>query len=629
MLRRLFCGMGKSSSSAAAASSSSSSSSSAAAAAAASDSSLLRSPPEAPVVPGFEALGRPSDLPPLSHYRIAATGADVAIVRLPDGAVRAVHNVCPHKQAQMHLGDIEDATASIICPRHRKKFPGGLHFRLEDGCTFVTQPPQAKFDPAWCLPVFAVRVENGFAYVSERPTSGELPEYASSSGDEGGEVGTTGKGRKDGGSAAAAAEKAAVLGAALLAAAAGGNSEGGEDGDSPSSPPSSSSAVALPVPPLATAVHLHQRTLLVDGVSWVPAALQSVTKHSADTNVYRFAPVPGTPAPAFGPVPCDPSSWHVSLRQSLDARAVSREYTPVSALGAWIAAAAAAAAAGAASPAASSASASPFIDLLVKIYPTGLLTSRLGQAKVGDVWHISAPETTLTLPSMLPPQSGGSSVNNFEGAESAREGGGSKRPRKTISIEYAAEAGETGSAAGGGGSTSGTGAGAGAAPVPPEAPVASARLPASVGGPGSAVLLVAGGTGITPVLQLARWCLGPSGAVDRVYVLTSNKTADDVLCRSETARLGKGVRTLHTLTRQAALPALLPEEEGADGSGSARVRFGSGRVSVSTVRSLLADLPPAALQRVVVSGPRGFFETVRDALVGAGYSSEGIVELEA
>jgi nitrite reductase/ring-hydroxylating ferredoxin subunit len=88
--------------------------------------------------------------PGLSEYVLQASGEPLCIVSHA-GTVSALHDLCPHKLGLMHLGDIEDAPAHggacVKCPRHRKKFNGGLNFCVTDGSSWARQPTLERSGP--------------------------------------------------------------------------------------------------------------------------------------------------------------------------------------------------------------------------------------------------------------------------------------------------------------------------------------------------------------------------------------------------------------------------------------------------------------------------------------------------
>lgn len=154
----------------------------------------------------------------------------------------------------------------------------------------------------------------------------------------------------------------------------------------------------------------------------------------------------------------------------------------------------------------------------------------------------------------------------------------------------------------------------------------------------SALLLIAGGTGIAPMMQLLRWALqAPSAAAapalpSHVALIYSSRTPGDVLMARELVALASEhadrVRLLLTFTRDAAgVDAIVP-------AGAApTVTTAEGRVSAGSVRGATAGLPAGvSVARVVISGPEGMMEAahaaVLDALTGQ-VAEEAIVELEA
>lgn len=142
------------------------------------------SPP--PPAPGYEFAGALASLPArgLTAVTLPATGGAPAlklcVVTAGDGAVHAVDDACPHKQASLSLGDIEDGAGagqglSIKCPKHRKpgKFgAGGFNVRVGDGTTWIGPRPDActyAFDRGARAPVHDVIVHNGSVFVARAP----------------------------------------------------------------------------------------------------------------------------------------------------------------------------------------------------------------------------------------------------------------------------------------------------------------------------------------------------------------------------------------------------------------------------------------------------------------------------
>ncbi len=130
---------------------------------------------------------------------------------------------------------------------------------------------------------------------------------------------------------------------------------------------------------------------------------------------------------------------------------------------------------------------------------------------------------------------------------------------------------------------------------------------------GGPVLLIAGGSGVVPLMSMVRAYVADRARPDHAEVdlrlLVSARTLADVLYRDELDRLhgGELVRRHFTLTRQPAPP---------DWQGSAR------RVDAE----MLAALGPGAADapRIFVCGPTGFVDAVADLLIAAGHALTAI-----
>jgi len=95
-----------------------------------------------------------------------------------DGVYYAIDNQCAHKEAQLCKGDIEDLRLPnsvegdplhcVKCPKHRKKFAGGLYFDLKTG-NALTKAACKKVDPDWRLSTYAVVVENDNVFICKEP----------------------------------------------------------------------------------------------------------------------------------------------------------------------------------------------------------------------------------------------------------------------------------------------------------------------------------------------------------------------------------------------------------------------------------------------------------------------------
>jgi len=125
----------------------------------------------------------------------------------------------------------------------------------------------------------------------------------------------------------------------------------------------------------------------------------------------------------------------------------------------------------------------------------------------------------------------------------------------------------------------------------------------ALGGP---LLLVAGGSGIAPLMAMVRLREATRTAVDTT-LLVSSRGWDEAIFRAELERLaGGGLTVVHTLT----------QTQPPGWAGYAR------RVDAE----MLAEVGPgaAAVPWVYVCGPTPFVEAVAEALVGLGYPPDRI-----
>jgi ferredoxin-NADP reductase len=122
--------------------------------------------------------------------------------------------------------------------------------------------------------------------------------------------------------------------------------------------------------------------------------------------------------------------------------------------------------------------------------------------------------------------------------------------------------------------------------------------------PGGAVLLVGGGSGVVPLMAMARQRAADGDGVP-TRLLYSARSWDDVIYRDELERLsGNGFDVVYTLTR----------EQPAGWTGYTR------RVD----SELLAEIAPGDLALTFVCGPTPFVEAVAEALVGLGHEPSRI-----
>jgi NAD(P)H-flavin reductase/nitrite reductase/ring-hydroxylating ferredoxin subunit len=364
-----------------------------------------------------ECVAKLSALKPNSPLPVQLCNGDEAfVVRVVsqgedgDDEIFCLGNVCPHSEAKLHKGDIEDLGAlvevgrdakdslCVKCPKHRKKFCGnGLFFGLQDGQARVVGPT-SKFDPSWNVPTYDVRVD----------------------------------------------EK--------------------------------KNKVFVSVPE-------HKHVSSCTKRAWEKWTLGKRTQHSHDSWVFHFQRQDeGASGKASSAVSSDDSAvvgrqcWHVTLklnfRHLARKKSVKREYTPVS-------------------------NEQDFrngsMDILIKIYPRGKLTSRLHEMAEGDQILVSGPEETLPLPSLRP------SIG--------------WKPACTAEPQEGGETGEN-----------------------------------------QMIGCVVGGTGIAPVIQLLRVASASpdvfTGGPPQFRVICSNHTEDDILLRESLTELKDelDLEILHTLT---------------------------------------------------------------------------------
>ena len=123
---------------------------------------------------------------------------------------------------------------------------------------------------------------------------------------------------------------------------------------------------------------------------------------------------------------------------------------------------------------------------------------------------------------------------------------------------------------------------------------------------GGPLLLVAGGSGVVPLMAMIRQRVAVGSDVPTTLLLSS-RSWEDVIYRDELDRVnGNGLRIVHTLTRS--------QPEGWDGYAR-RVDEG-----------MLSEVAPGARERplVYVCGPTPFVETVASALVALGHAPANV-----
>ena len=120
------------------------------------------------------------------------------------------------------------------------------------------------------------------------------------------------------------------------------------------------------------------------------------------------------------------------------------------------------------------------------------------------------------------------------------------------------------------------------------------------------VLLVAGGSGVVPLMAMGRH-RARTGSSTPMRLVYSSRSWDDVIYRDELERIGgNGVTVVHTLTRS----------QPPGWTGYAR------RVDQAMLKEVAP--PPAELPLVYVCGPTQFVEAVANGLVLLGHAAEQV-----
>ena len=126
----------------------------------------------------------------------------------------------------------------------------------------------------------------------------------------------------------------------------------------------------------------------------------------------------------------------------------------------------------------------------------------------------------------------------------------------------------------------------------------------AAGGP---LLLVAGGSGVAPLMAMLRHraASGEAGRVVPARLLLSSRSFSDIIYREELERLASapgGPGIVHTLTRE-------PPPPGWRGHGR--------RIDAPMLAAV--GFPPAAAPKIFVCGPTSMVEAAAEALVGLGH----------
>lgn len=135
----------------------------------------------APFDPASAPTGAPSGFHPiaplsaipfgLSRAALPDAGGPFVVVRTAD-TLHVMDGLCAHAKGELHLGDVEElgGRLCVTCPRHRKKFPGGLSFDCVTGAARVkAEPlPEAKYNPEWAVRSFDSAVVAGWLFFGNK-----------------------------------------------------------------------------------------------------------------------------------------------------------------------------------------------------------------------------------------------------------------------------------------------------------------------------------------------------------------------------------------------------------------------------------------------------------------------------
>lgn len=114
--------------------------------------------------------------------KVIVPGSDqeLLLVQDQDGRILAIDNKCPHKKASLHKGDIEDlgehlGGLCVRCPKHRKKYGGGLLVKFNDGRCRTKRPlndeGKEKKIKRWLVGTYETRVDSSGAVYVQLPIS--------------------------------------------------------------------------------------------------------------------------------------------------------------------------------------------------------------------------------------------------------------------------------------------------------------------------------------------------------------------------------------------------------------------------------------------------------------------------
>jgi nitrite reductase (NADH) small subunit len=95
--------------------------------------------------PAWHVVCGVDEVPRMGGRLVRAGATQIALFRLSNGDIRAINNICPHKQGPLAEGIVSND--SIICPLHARKID------LESGQVL---PPDSG-----CVETYATKIEDG------------------------------------------------------------------------------------------------------------------------------------------------------------------------------------------------------------------------------------------------------------------------------------------------------------------------------------------------------------------------------------------------------------------------------------------------------------------------------------